>query len=133
VPPFSFFLVVPFLARTILDGILFVMAEISQAIANLDEQSNLANSTEIFLESTASWCVDQTPEPFVLLTSKITHVMNQIPDAVWSAVPLTILSTILGICVVPWTIFQIDDFFQRIADRKAARTAAAARQKQKAS
>jgi hypothetical protein len=131
---FDFFFkpVVPFLAQTILDGIISIVAEISEAIASLDEHSNLANSTEIFLESTASWCVDQTPEPFVHLTSQISYVFKQIPEAVWSAVPLTILSTILGICVVPWTIFQIDDFFQRIADRRSA-AAAAAGAKQKSS
>ena len=42
-----------------------------------------------------------------------------IPDSVWNAVPLTLVSTILGIVVVPWCIFQVDDFFQRLADTKA--------------
>jgi hypothetical protein len=61
------------------------------------------------------------PEPLWQLYDKIAGVFAIIPSSVWNTVPLTLLSTILGILVVPWTIIQIDDFFGYMADRQRSK------------
>jgi ABC-type proline/glycine betaine transport system permease subunit len=71
--------------------------------------------------TTLSGYLHHVPEPLWQLYDKIGHVFAMIPASIWNTVPLTLLSTVLGILVVPWTIFQIDDFFGYLADRQRSK------------
>ena len=41
-----------------------------------------------------------------------------IPDDLWTKLPLTLITAVLGMLLVPWTIFQIDEFFSKMAASK---------------
>jgi hypothetical protein len=107
---------------------------------SLDEYTTLDETALLTLEGGAAWtarhipgpmwqtCVESyatvsdywhVPEPLWEYYDKIGDVFAMIPEAVWNTVPLTLMSTVLGILVVPWTIFKIDDFFGYLADRNS--------------
>lgn len=111
-------MVVPMVAQAIIDGIVSLWMFVVSTIQSLDEQSELAHSIELTLEGAASWGTSQLTglEPY---TEKIGEYVAMVPESVWEAIPLGLVSTVLGIIVVPWCIFQVDDFFQRVADKKS--------------
>jgi hypothetical protein len=112
-------MIVPFVAQAILNGVAWLTEFIFNTIASLDEQSEVANSTEITVEGATAWCVARTPSTLVSAGTRLSNWLAMVPESVWHAIPLTLISTVLGIVVVPWCIFQVDDFFQRLADSKA--------------
>jgi hypothetical protein len=85
----------------------------------LDEHSRVFSF--VVFSTVVEWCLAHTPLSVLSTSSRLATILAMVPPSVWKAVPLTLLSTILGIVVVPYCIFQVDDFFQRIADRKRAR------------
>jgi len=114
-------MIVPVVARAILDALVKVMQFTLNFIATLDEDYEFADELELTIESTWDKMVRLSPDFLVRAVIQVRDYLALVPESVWEALPLTMLSTILGIAVVPWCIFQVDDFFQRIADRKAAK------------
>jgi hypothetical protein len=58
------------------------------------------------------------PAPVMVTLDSFHDTLESIPDGVLRAIPLTLLSTLLGVVVVPQFLFIIDDFFQWIAVRR---------------
>lgn len=114
-------MIVPVVARAILDALVHLVHFTVNFIATLDEDYELADELESTIESTWDKMVRLSPDFLVRAVIHVYDFLALVPESMWEALPLTILSTILGIVVVPWCIFQVDDFFQTIADRKAAR------------
>jgi hypothetical protein len=112
-------MIVPWVAQAMLTGILQLVALVVATIETLDEHSDVANSVELTIEDASAWCLAHSPPSLLSVADRVSAILAMVPESVWQAVPLTLLSTILGIVVVPWCIFQVDDFFQRLADRKA--------------
>jgi hypothetical protein len=48
----------------------------------------------------------------------IDQYIQAVPPSVWNSIPLTLISTILSMMLIPWTLMKIDDFFQSLADPK---------------
>lgn len=118
-------IIVPLVAQRILDAIYYSYGAIMQFIYNLDERSDLADYIELSFEHGME-CIQQQTPPFFLTTwDRMQAVVELIPESVWNTVPLTLLSTILGILVVPWLLFKIDDFFQSLANKRRGQTASA--------
>ena len=115
-------LIVPVVAKTVLDVLVQATRWLLNFVASLDEDFELADEMELTMEAAWDKLVHWAPEALVRQASKAYHYLAIVPASVWEALPLTILSTILGIVVVPWCIFQVDDFFQTIADRRAAKS-----------
>ena len=112
-------MIVPVLAQYVLNIILWMMNCIVEFVTNLDEHSAFFNGTELLIENTYGTIVDTMGLSNVIDTME--RYLDKVPDSVWNALPLGIISAILGIAVVPYCIFQIDDFFQRVAERKSAK------------
>lgn len=111
---------------------------------NIDDYTTLDEAAMLSLEEGTAWTVRHmpgsmlsvynstrdmistihTPTLLVSLYDKIADTLDKVPESVWNTVPLTLLSTILGILVVPWIIFKIDDLFQYLADREGAKAKA---------
>ena len=119
-------MIVPVVARALLDGFVYAVAAAMNWIATRDEHHVWADKLELALEWVWAKAVALSPDIVVRSVSGLYGYLALVPEAVWQALPLTILSTVLGILVVPWCIFQVDDFFQAIADRRAVKAAAAA-------
>lgn len=107
-------MIVPMVAQSILDGVQFVWSSICHTIATMDEHSEYANSVELAMEGAYATLMNRVTwlTPY---TNKLNTYLEMVPESAWEAIPLAIISTILGIMVVPWCIFQVDDFFQRVA------------------
>lgn len=114
---------VPFTARTILNVLTGIVSFLVTTVQRLDEHSSLADTVEKFIERLGalfySILIAYTPGILQTIGSKLAHIIEQVPPSVWSAVPLTLISTILGMMAIPWTLMKVDDFFQELADKKA--------------
>jgi hypothetical protein len=108
-------MIVPFVARSILDGIYKLIGAAMQFVENLDEYSEIANKIELFVEGVRDWFYSLAPTFY----DKMITLLEKVPDSVWNAIPLALISLVLGVLVVPWIIFKVDDFFQYLADRRA--------------
>ena len=49
--------------------------------------------------------------------------LEMVPESVWESLPLTVISTVLSLIIIPWSLLKIDDFFQNMADQSAKRKA----------
>jgi len=116
-------MIVPFLAQMILTGFTNAIHSVWNLITQLDEHSTYANQVELAIEGARDKVLEvyseHAPEFFQNAVTKVADVIDSIPDSVWSTVPLTLTSAILGIMIVPWSILKMDDFFQYLADKKA--------------
>lgn len=111
-------LIVPLLAQKLLDGVYWLIEHFYNIVVNLDEYSPLMDKLEVFIETTRDRLLDATPRVILSAGSTIGGLLEKVPEAVWNTIPLTLLTCILGILVVPYVIFKIDDFFQQMADKK---------------
>jgi hypothetical protein len=117
-------IIVPLVANLILDGIQASIIGIWDLITNLDEHSSVADRIEMSLESSWQCLVTTTPAPLLRFVADLHDLLSFVPDSVWESIPLTFLSTVLGLVVVPWLLLQIDGFFQKMADRRKATASA---------
>jgi EF hand len=112
-------IIVPLVAQSILDTIYMILHYIYAFVTSLDDRSKLLNSIEETITGlVVSILWTHGIAQFSLLKSAALFVFNivrSIPEGVWNSIPLTILSTILGVIVVPYIILKIDDFFQYLA------------------
>lgn len=118
-------LIVPMIAQAVLDGLVWLTGRAYQEITTLDEHYDLANTVELSLEgiwANASKLWDErVPEPvqdgLVKVGTQVQEWINLVPESVWSTIPLTLLSTVLSLMLIPWSLLKIDAFFQSLADR----------------
>jgi hypothetical protein len=113
-------LIVPLVAQYILDGIYWMIDAVYDFITTLDEDYVFADNIELLIESIWTKFVTLLPDFVVSKALLCASLLDKVPDAVWNSIPLTLLSTILGIAVVPYIIFSIDELFTNAA--KAKRT-----------
>ena len=52
------------------------------------------------------------------------ELLQQIPEETWSSLPLTVVSTIVTMILVPYTIMKTDNFFQYVANKFSSSSAA---------
>ena len=114
-------MIVPLVAQLMLRGLTRLLTAMVTVIQNLDQQSSMANTVELFLErlweTATSGLGRVTPMMLQRLGSHVAGWGQSIPSSVWAALPLTLLSTILGLMIVPWSLMKIDDWFQTLADK----------------
>jgi hypothetical protein len=111
-------IIVPLVANLILDGIQSSILGVWDLITSLDEHSSVADRIEVSLENSWQCLVTTTPAPLLQFMTGFHDLLSFVPDSIWESVPLTFISTILGLVVVPWLLLQIDAFFQVMADRR---------------
>jgi hypothetical protein len=117
-------LLVPMIAQYLLNEYARLVEVIYCIIATLDEQHPLFNAIELTLEHTWKTAIDfwspMIPVVVNRAFDKVQGFLSAVPDSVWNTIPVTLLSTVMTLTLVPWTLIKIDDFFQRIADRSNA-------------
>eukprot|EP00934_Nitzschia_sp_Nitz4_P008389 Nitzschia sp. Nitz4//scaffold190_size42200//9286//10336//NITZ4_007388-RA/size42200-snap-gene-0.86-mRNA-1//-1//CDS//3329540132//8379//frame0 len=117
-------LIVPLVAKGILDGIYWCIERVYVIITTLDEHYKLANIIEVALEKmwdrAITFWASKMPSFLLVLGAKLLGMANDaleaVPDSVWDGIPLTLLSTVLSLMLIPWSLLKIDDFFQKLAD-----------------
>jgi hypothetical protein len=124
-------LIGPLIAPVILNGIItafrFTVAELSQ----LDEyhamhmlfHGGLAILATIWHVLWHTLILSYTPTTLQTMAGCLMRQICKIPDSVWKMLPLTFLSTILALVVVPHSLMKIDDFFKRSPRQTPAVTA----------
>ena len=111
-------MIVPWLAQFILSGMMTLISSITNVITNLDEHSTFFNFVELTIEGIVQFIYMTILPNFIkVIISMIQRCIGMVPISIWKALPLTILSTVLGIVVVPYCIFQVDHYFQTLAER----------------
>lgn len=113
-------IIVPLVANLILDGIQGSVFWMLTFISNLDEHSSVADKIEVSLETSWQCLAATTPAPLVHLLTQLRETLSFVPESIWESIPLTFISTVLGLVVVPWLLLQIDSIFQAMADRRKA-------------
>jgi hypothetical protein len=87
--------IIPLFARFIMDGITWGMEKWGQRIHEIGVPLPL--------------CIQEA-------TTTVVQKMNDIvPVDIWEKLPMTLISTMLGMLVLPWAIFQLDAFFNKLA------------------
>ncbi len=112
---------VPIVAQHALNWLYYACGRLYETISTLDDRFIVANWVEVALKATFQFVLRCLPGPTLLVISEVDDFLQGLPNSVWNAAPLALLSSILGIVVVPWIIFQIDDFFQWLASRAIRR------------
>lgn len=112
-------LVVPLAARYILDGVYGVVDALYTAVTTMDEYFWVADQIELTLEYGWDRFVSFLPHFVVTAFRFLGRCLDTVPQSVWNSIPLTLLSTVLGIAVVPYMIFRIDEFFTQMARKNA--------------
>jgi hypothetical protein len=114
-------MIVPLVANTILNFLARSFTTTVTFLQNMDQHSQVADTFELFLERLvdAFWGMLGRVTPNVIQHggSHLAGLLQSIPSSVWAALPLTLLSTVLGLMIVPWSLMQIDDWFQSLADK----------------
>lgn len=114
-------LIVPLIAQTILTGIVRGIKTSYQFVSSLDEHSLIADVVEVELEQVwedvTTRLRDLMPEQVHKLGTFLWKYIDAVPSSVWNTIPLTLLSTILSLMIIPWSLMKIDDFFQSLADK----------------
>jgi EF-hand domain pair len=113
-------IIVPLVANLILDGIQGSILWILNFIGNLDEHSSVADRIEVSLETSWQCLAATTPAPLLHFLTQLRELLSFVPESIWESIPLTFISTVLGLVVVPWLLLQIDAIFQAMADRRKA-------------
>ena len=111
--------IVPLVAQKLTKWLLVLVNVVYQIIITLDERSFLANWIELAVEALWEMLVLRSlSPPAMLVLCELGDRIAEVPPAVWKALPVTFISIVLGIVVVPAIIFKIDDFFQWLVDGK---------------
>jgi hypothetical protein len=115
-------MIVPLVAKALLDGVISAINFGCIFVSNLDEHSQWADSVELAIEHAWShaiaWWGVKVPAVVQEAGTVVYGWFHMIPAGVWSTVPLTLMSTILSLMLIPWSLMKIDDFFQIMAERK---------------
>ena len=110
---------VPLLAQFLLDKFYAAMELLYWCVVNADEYSSVADAVEVTLEHLGEQVWQALPVRVIHASETLVQAWHAVPDSVWNAAPLTLLSTLLSILVVPIIILQVDDCFQWLAERKS--------------
>jgi hypothetical protein len=116
-------LVVPMIAQLVLNGIAWCIHYAYQTIATLDEHYQFADVVEVNMEriwvQAITFWSDKVPAVAHTVGAYISGCLDAIPDSVWNSIPLTLLSSILSLILIPWSLMKIDDLFQILASTKS--------------
>jgi Ca2+-binding EF-hand superfamily protein len=122
-------LFVPMIAQWIVDGAQYLVQSFWLLITSLDEQYKFVDDVEESIERATLLAMHQFAfvnpymDPLVPYAEQAKRYVEMVPESVWEAIPKAVVSTVLGMVVVPWCIFKVDDFFQKFAEKdvKAAK------------
>lgn len=105
-------ILVPMVAQYAYNWIYYIGEHVYEMLPTLDEHSLLVNWTEVALEAVLEFFLQCLPGSFLLIVNELNDILN---SSVWGTLPVTLISSVLGMAVVPWMIFKIDEFFQWLA------------------
>jgi len=111
-------LIVPLVAKYILDGLAFVFGFFWTKLQDLDQYEDLEAVVMEKVYAGQDWAVQKLPAVVITYGEKAKEIIDSVPAENLATIPVTLLSCILGCLVVPYTIFKIDEFFQSMADKK---------------
>jgi hypothetical protein len=123
-------LIGPLLAPVILNGIgtafRFTVAQLSQLdqyhALNVLFHGGLVILATIWHVLWHRLILSYTPTMLQTMAGFLMRQIGKIPDSIWNMLPLTFLSTILALVVVPHSLMKIDDFFKRSQGQTAVVT-----------
>jgi Ca2+-binding EF-hand superfamily protein len=109
---------VPLLANYIVtqSGVVFEL--MTEFVLNSEEYSVIRNTIELSFEDRNYVAeVFEKLHPIVQTSAhQVQTAFQSIPESVWDSIPLTLVSSILGLVAVPYVIFKVDDFFTWLGD-----------------
>lgn len=127
---------VPLLAKYILEGIFLVVSLIQRALTQMETipsplvawpRHAIALSVT-YVVSLIKWMTSFVvsallPHPFLVIGTKfgqfIVFLVSKVPSSVWATIPPTLISTIISVVAVPWVLLNVDEFFAKLASRKS--------------
>jgi len=113
-------LVVPLLAQYLLDGIVWLVSFVWSQIENVEGVDLLFDTLEEQANDYTQLALSKVPSsllgPLTKVYNMVADALENVPESVWETIPVTLISCVLGIILVPYTIFKVDEFFQNMAD-----------------
>lgn len=111
-------IVVPLIAKKMVDGIIWLWIFFWTQMDNLDKADALEDTLMTAYNGASEYVMKKTPVVVLKVFNELGNLLELIPSSVWETLPVTLMTCILGVLVVPYTIMQVDDFFHRLADKK---------------
>ena len=127
---------VPLLAKYILEGIFLVVSLIQRALTQMETipspliawPRHVIALSVTYVVSLIKWMTSFVvsallPHPFLVIGTKfgqfIVFLVSKVPSSVWATIPPTLISTIISVVAVPWVLLNVDEFFAKLASRKS--------------
>lgn len=115
-------ILVPMVASYLVNALVWCTQFLYECLCALEGSSYIIAGTDWFLRAVI-W--DQLllrvlPGPLLFVISEVSDSSILSDTMLMETIPITLISVILGIVVVPWFIFRIDDFFQWLASWKTS-------------
>uniref|UniRef100_A0A7S1UZZ3 EF-hand domain-containing protein n=1 Tax=Grammatophora oceanica TaxID=210454 RepID=A0A7S1UZZ3_9STRA len=115
-------LIVPLVAQYILDGFIWLTTTVWQQVTALDGVETVFDALQEQGEDIQGMIEAKIPAsvlgPIAGAYNFVEDLVQQVPESVWESLPVTLISCVMGVILVPYTIFKIDEFFQNMADKK---------------
>jgi hypothetical protein len=121
-------MVVPLLAQTLLN-LLFVTSDLimggwllpwiwNKVVVDPDTPTPVVDEVLMrYWNLMVGKVMEESPAFLLRAGNSVKDVFDMVPESVWNTVPLTLLSTLLSMMIIPWTLMKIDDYFQSLADQ----------------
>lgn len=114
-------MIVPLVAQYMLSGVVWLTTFLWDQLTSLDDFEAIEGIFATRMDQFSTWFCSYVPNPLLsgasAVGSGLQKGIDMVPDSVWSTVPVTLISCVLGCLVVPYSIFKIDDYFQSVADK----------------
>jgi ABC-type phosphate transport system permease subunit len=114
-------MIVPMIAKLILDLITWFFGFVCEQISSLENYDDLETTVSSQVDTIGDWIATTFPAltfAIAAVGDKFSALIDIVPDSIWNTIPVTLVSCMLSIILVPYIIFKIDDFFQALADHK---------------
>ena len=109
-------MIVPIVAEQFLDVCSHIWKVVRAVLHEIDEMEEL---TEMAYQGLAFILDLIIPSGIKIAALKAYQKADEfIPDDTYDTLPLTIISCVLSMLLVPWTLYRIDEFFHKLAKRR---------------
>ena len=109
-------IIVPIMAQYIVDFFQFVAVVVTKILIKIDDAEVITEMIMRFLSRCWDGVLMFTPP---IIQSAMDSVSDAVGDGLMDAMPLTVMSCLLGMIIVPWMLFKCDEFYNKVAIRKS--------------
>jgi len=108
-------LIVPIVAQYVLDIWNDVVKLLKIIVSEIDDAELITERMFRFLGVLVNFVIPAGIKNGFLVVKRA--IVEYLPGDAYDAMPLTVISVVLGMLLVPWMLYQIDEFHTKIAEK----------------